>query len=143
LFLAERAGQKGSAFLGARNREVLLGEEKLRRLGWKVVISTDDGSKGTEGFVSEEFANRIQTFSRSARIYACGPLPMLAEVARLCAEAGLHCEVSLEAMMACGLGVCRGCVVPVHGERKYRDICREGPVMDSREIDWSVWARKS
>jgi dihydroorotate dehydrogenase electron transfer subunit len=136
LFLARRMGRKGRAFLGARTGSLLFGESQLRRLGWKVEVSTDDGTRGYKGLVSEIFAKSVQAFSQQAVVFSCGPLPMLKKVARLCAHKGLACEVSLEAMMACGMGVCRGCVVPAAGGNPYLDICREGPVLDARKVDW-------
>lgn len=136
LFLASRMKTKGTAFLGARTKGLLLGEKSLSRLGWVVKISTDDGTRGHKGFVSEIFGASLDDLSSGAVVYACGPLPMLRAVAEICEHTGLTCQVSLEAMMACGIGVCRGCVVPVRGERNYMDICREGPVVDARHVRW-------
>ncbi len=138
MFLAERMKRKGTAFLGARTRSLLIGEGQFRKLGWAVKVSTDDGTKGHRGFVSELFARFLPDIPSRTRVYACGPHPMLKAVAGLCAQRSLPCQVSLEAMMACGMGVCRGCVVPVRGGGKYRDICREGPVVDASSIDWKA-----
>ena len=69
-------------------------------------------------------------------IYACGPNAMLASVSRLAAEHSIPCYVSMEERMACGLGACMGCSVPMKAGG-YKRACKEGPVFDSREIDWS------
>ena len=69
-------------------------------------------------------------------IYACGPHAMLAAVSRIAAEHGITCYVSMEERMACGLGACMGCSI-AQKAGGYKRACKEGPVFDSREIDWS------
>lgn len=141
LFLAERMKRKGLAFLGARTKSLLLGEKELRKSGWEVEVSTDDGTRGHRGFVSDIFAKRLSDFPSRGGVYACGPIPMIQTVAGLCAQKKMACQVSLEAMMACGIGICRGCVVPVRAGGKYMDICREGPVVEANRIDWEALSR--
>ena len=68
-------------------------------------------------------------------IYACGPKGMLAEVSRIAREHSISCHVSMEERMACGLGVCMGCSVPMKAGG-YKLACKKGPVFDSREIEW-------
>ncbi|MBI4727625.1 dihydroorotate dehydrogenase electron transfer subunit [candidate division TA06 bacterium] len=97
------------------------------------VIATDDGSCGYKGFVTDAFLSRINKF-RTPVVYACGPWPMLKKTARICRENKIDCQVSLEAFMACGVGACQGCVVK--GVKEYLTVCRQGPVFNSREIDW-------
>jgi dihydroorotate dehydrogenase electron transfer subunit len=69
-------------------------------------------------------------------IYACGPHAMLAAVSRIAAEHGIACHVSMEERMACGLGACMGCSIP-QKSGGYKRACKEGPVFDATEIDWS------
>lgn len=97
------------------------------------VITTDDGSCGYKGFVTDAFSGRLKKY-RKPVVYACGPWPMLKKTALICRQNGIDCQVSLEAFMACGVGACQGCVVK--GVKEYLTVCRQGPVFDSRDIDW-------
>ncbi|MDO9390319.1 MAG: dihydroorotate dehydrogenase electron transfer subunit [bacterium] len=97
------------------------------------IIATDDGSCGYRGFVTDAFLSRIDKFKKPV-VYACGPWPMLKRTALICHQHHIDCQVSLEAFMACGVGACQGCVV--RGVKEYVTVCRQGPVFDSREIDW-------
>jgi len=97
------------------------------------VIATDDGSCGYKGFVTDAFLSSIGKFAKPA-VYACGPWPMLKRTALICRQHNIDCQVSLESFMACGVGACQGCVVK--GVQGYLTVCHQGPVFDSREIDW-------
>ena len=97
------------------------------------VIATDDGSCGYRGFVTDAFLSQLEELKKPA-VYACGPWPMLKKTALICHQRNIDCQVSLEAFMACGVGACQGCVVK--GVREYVTVCLQGPVFDSREIDW-------
>lgn len=97
------------------------------------IIATDDGSCGDKGFVTDAFLTRLEKY-RMPMVYACGPWPMLKQTALICRQYGIDCQVSLEAFMACGVGACQGCVVK--GVKEYLTVCRQGPVFDSRDIDW-------
>jgi dihydroorotate dehydrogenase electron transfer subunit len=110
----------------------------LRSRTKAVHYATEDGSRGTCGFVTDTLAAYIArpTAGESPVIYACGPHAMLASVSRLAAEHSIPCYVSMEERMACGLGVCMGCSVSMKAGG-YKRVCKEGPVFDSREIDWS------
>jgi len=103
-------------------------------------IATDDGSLGDQGLVTDLLVRRVQELGDSEQplIYACGPTPMLREVARIAGEHHLQCQVSLEAKMACGVGACMGCVVKARdGDGfKYVRVCKEGPVFDAHEVIW-------
>jgi dihydroorotate dehydrogenase electron transfer subunit len=89
-----------------------------------VCIATDDGSLGHKGLVVEHPA-----FGESYdMIYTCGPTPMMKAVARSAAQRGIHCEVSLENMMACGVGACLCCVTDT--DNGHRCVCKDGPVFD-------------
>jgi NAD(P)H-flavin reductase len=94
-------------------------------------LATDDGSAGHRGFVTDLLVEHLRR-EPSPAVYACGPDAMLARVAALCREAGVPGRLSLEAPMACGYGVCLGCVVrTAHG---YRRVCAEGPVFPATEV---------
>jgi dihydroorotate dehydrogenase electron transfer subunit len=81
------------------------------------------------------FLTKMEKKTRLA-LYACGPHAMLAAVSRIAALHSIPCSVSLEERMACGLGACMGCSVGMKAGG-YKRVCKEGPVFDSREIDWS------
>ena len=102
--------------------------------------TTEDGSAGTTGRVTAPLERMLDgETQKRLKIYACGPEPMLEAVGKLAVEREVECELSLEAHMACGFGVCLGCVVPVRragGDVGYDRVCLEGPVMDARCMAW-------
>jgi dihydroorotate dehydrogenase electron transfer subunit len=102
-------------------------------------VSTEDGSRGLRGRVTALLEARLRESAQpptEAKVYTCGPLAMMAAVARICERVGMACEVSLEAPMACGYGVCLGCPVPRQGDDGYLHACTEGPCVDAARIDW-------
>ncbi len=104
-------------------------------LGCRVEISTEDGSVGKKGLVTDLLADEL---TPDAIVYACGPPGMLKAVAAMSERSGAICYVSLEKTMACGIGVCLGCAVKTRQETegRYRMVCSEGPVFDSVDIEW-------
>jgi dihydroorotate dehydrogenase electron transfer subunit len=121
------------AFLGSRTaEEVSPMASDFSALGCRVETATDDGSMGYHGLVTDLLVPHLAEYHR---VYTCGPHAMMAAVARLCETAGIGCEVSLEAHMACGLGACLGCTVHGVGDR-YLHVCTHGPVLDAQEVAW-------
>jgi dihydroorotate dehydrogenase electron transfer subunit len=107
----------------------------------EVVTTTEDGSLGREGLVTAPLEELLDRESSDAlQLYTCGPEPMLKAVARLARARSVACELSLEAHMACGFGVCLGCVVPIRrdddGRVGYDRVCVEGPVMPAERLAW-------
>lgn len=109
----------------------------------KTLISTDDGSAGFKGFVTEMLKNRLKENkpdNNKTIIYTCGPEVMMAKVAAISAELNIPCQVSLERMMACGTGLCQGCAVKCvdkeTNETGYKLCCKDGPVFWSDEVVW-------
>jgi dihydroorotate dehydrogenase electron transfer subunit len=122
---------------GARTSEMLAGVDDFRQLGVEVRVSTDDGSAGHHGFVTDLLKQRLEQRSGDERIVCCGPEPMMHAVAKIASDAGVQCEVSLETPMACGVGICFTCVAKVRqpdGAWDYRRTCVEGPVFDAANI---------
>ena len=125
---------EGIVFLGGRSEEDLLCRDDFLNMGMTVQITTDDGSAGDHCLVTQP----LETLSGKRRpdiIYACGPLEMLKCVAGIAEKLKVPCQVSIETMMACGMGACLGCAV----ERKeasdnYLHTCMDGPVFDSRDL---------
>ncbi len=123
---------------GARSKDYLAGIDDFRRLGVEVRLSTDDGSAGHHGLVTE-LLEQVLDDSPQARVVCCGPEPMMAAVAHLAAGRRVACQVSLETPMACGIGICFSCVAQVRdaaGDWDYRRTCVEGPVFDAQRIEW-------
>jgi len=104
-----------------------------------VRVTTDDGSLGHEGLVTDPLREMLDREpEESLHLYVCGPEPMLKAVGRMAVERGIRCELALEAHMACGFGVCLGCVVPTRRDGKfaYERVCVEGPVIAAECMEW-------
>jgi dihydroorotate dehydrogenase electron transfer subunit len=136
--LAERALRGGAAttvLLGARSAADLMGEADFAALGAELRIATEDGSRGTPGLVTD-LLERALGEPGPARVYACGPTPMMRRAAEIAAARGAPCAVSLENPMACGFGVCLGCAAPL-AAGGFALVCRDGPTFDASAIDWA------
>ena len=122
---------------GARSAKDLVGVPMLRERGVEVRVATEDGSRGTRGYVTSLLAPIIETGGEAPRLFVCGPTPMLRAVGDLARAAAVPCQLALEAPMPCGLGVCLGCVVPCPGDAAgpaFRRVCTEGPVFEATEV---------
>ena len=106
------------------------------------VICTDDGSAGERGFPSDWIARNVPETAR-ARLYGCGPAPMLASLAALAASRLWESSLSAEAWMACGVGACSGCALPRADGSGYLRACVDGPVFDGGAVDWTAEARRA
>jgi len=135
-FLAQRLSKgKTLVLLGAKNKKQILCEKELRRLGCRVMLATDDGSKGFKGKVTDLLRHLISAIDhRPSAIYACGPRPMLKEIARISQTQHIPAQASLEEHMACGIGACLGCVV--NTRQGFKRVCKDGPVFQAEEIIW-------
>ena len=135
------AGSRVRLLMGGRTREDILAVTEFERLGVETYVSTDDGSLGDEGFVTEVLKRKLDKYP-GAEVFACGPMPMLEAVAEICRDRNTQLQVSLEALMACGVGACLGCVVKGKGhsdtEPRYLCSCKEGPIFDSGDLEWSL-----
>jgi len=127
---------------GARHAGMFADVDDFRASGCDVHLATLDGSAGVRGTVVD-LLDRLFAAGlpepHATRVACCGPEPMMAAVGRWAEDRGLPCDVSLEAPMACGVGICFTCVAKVrdgHGGWDYRRTCIEGPVFDSRIIEW-------
>ena len=135
LFLGSRLRQMGcepTFLLGARKASDLVLLEEFRQLG-RVMLTTEDGSAGEQGFVTN---HSILVQEHFDRICTCGPKPMMMAVARYAAAQGIDCEVSLENLMACGLGACLCCVE--NTKKGNVCVCKEGPVLNINQLLWPI-----
>lgn len=135
IFLARSLAARGlrpRCVYGGRTARDLPLDDELARVS-DLVITTEDGTRGTRGRVTAVLNELIDD---ATEIYTCGPDRMMAAVAAVAAERGVPCEASLETPMACGYGVCLGCPVPtVDGGYAY--ACVQGPCIDAGRVDWS------
>lgn len=122
---------------GAASEEALVCWQELAGRCEEIQIATDDGSVGQQGLVTDLLSEQLAK-GNLGPVYTCGPRPMMARVAALCAEAGVTCWASLEQFMGCGVGACLGCVVPFREEPRNRRVCKDGPVFDAATVDWEA-----
>ncbi|WP_295093304.1 dihydroorotate dehydrogenase electron transfer subunit [Ruminococcus sp.] len=135
--LANIYGDKAVAISGFRNASAVILQDDFRRTGAETILCTDDGSAGIHGFVTQPLAELAEK-GRIDAVYACGPMPMLKNVAKICNENGIFCEISLEERMACGIGACLGCACrTIRNDNEYfAHVCKDGPVFNAEEVLW-------
>jgi dihydroorotate dehydrogenase electron transfer subunit len=141
--LAEQLRERGcrvDMVLGAATEGRLFGVLEAKRMSQSVMVTTEDGSLGERGRVTDVLPTLLSR-TESDVVYACGPMPMLAAVADLAARFGAHSQCAVEEAMACGIGVCMTCVLPVVGDdgvtRMVRS-CVDGPVFRGDKVRWDA-----
>ena len=138
LDLARERGCRVDVVLGAATEERLFGALELKRLASTLTITTDDGSLGERGKVTDVLPEIMERVD-AAVVYACGPMPMLASVADIATRLRAYSQCAVEEAMACGIGICMTCVLPVVGDdgvtRMLRS-CVEGPVFRGDRVRW-------
>jgi dihydroorotate dehydrogenase electron transfer subunit len=141
LFLAKRICQVKKntdtdlIILGGRDRseiEPVLADFQFLDIG--VMVATDDGSFGQHGLVTDVL--KKVSLPSACTVYTCGPKPMMKEVFRHCQKNRIQCQVSVESMMACGMGACLGCNMEAKDSR-YVHVCSDGPVFNAEELEWN------
>lgn len=137
--LSRNGGRGGLVLLGARSASDLLLVEEYRENGFEVRVSTNDGSAGHRGLVTDLLNEAIrENADRPARYYACGPTGMLYAAAKIFCARNLPGEISLDHLMCCGVGACFACVVKVKDNNddgwRYARSCKEGPVFRAAEL---------
>jgi dihydroorotate dehydrogenase electron transfer subunit len=141
----QRSGTPATLFYGARRASELYYVEIFERLGVRVVLSTEDGSRGARGFITGPLEAELSARGKAQplHLYVCGPTPMMRAVAKIAAAHGRACDVSLEQVMGCGLGGCYSCVVLARdhgGTPHHTRSCIDGPVFDASRIIWEALA---
>ena len=125
--------------LGAATAGRLYGELAAKRLVGRVAVATDDGSAGEKGLVTDLLPDAIERINAEI-VYACGPMPMLQAVGSIAQKRAIRAQVAVEESMACGIGVCMTCVLPVRGadgKSRFVRSCVEGPVFDAVDVRWN------
>jgi dihydroorotate dehydrogenase electron transfer subunit len=130
-------GASARIFYGGKSQEDLPLKEKFEKTGFDLSCSTDDGSFGFKGFVSDFFNAELEKYTPD-HIFACGPEPMMKKISDTAREKNIPAGFSLESFMGCGFGACWGCVRRIRkgNEEEWVKICEEGPVFSSDEIVW-------
>jgi len=118
---------------GGNTKDDLIDIARIRKLGLDVIPVTLDGSYGKKGMVTEPLIDILDNAKGKIRLYGCGPEGMLKAVDSIALERNLPGQISLEAPMPCGVGICLGCIKPLR-EGGYTRVCRDGPVYDFGEV---------
>jgi len=129
-------GSEVTVITGFRNKELIILEEELKAVSDKLIITTDDGSNGVGGFVTDRLKEQIEAGEKFDEVIAIGPLVMMRAVCRLTEQYNIPTTVSMNPVMIDGTGMCGGCRVIVGGETKF--ACVDGPDFDGHKIDWDA-----
>jgi len=140
IFLAQTLGSdKALLMTGFRTSDEIVDKKICGLSDYQISIATDDGTAGHPGFVTDLLEDHLDGNKKeSPSVFACGPAPMLKKVASLTQRRSIPCQVSLESLMACGVGACQGCAVLAASAEKqaYFHVCEDGPVFHSESIAW-------
>jgi ferredoxin--NADP+ reductase len=129
------AGNRVISIIGARSKELLFWEDRMRAVSDKLHVTTDDGSYGVKGFVSDELRRIMDEGVTIASVTAIGPVPMMRAVVETTRPHAIPTVVSLNPIMIDGTGMCGGCRVSVGGETKF--TCVDGPEFDGHLVDFA------
>ncbi len=145
---AKLSNKKGICIIGGRTAADLLLVKEFKAQGYQVLVSTNDGSEGVKGLVTDVLGDILENSKNgegepleNIEIYSCGPNPMLKAVGIQAAEYGIDAELSIDEHMCCGVGACFTCVCKVKNEKNedgwsYSRTCDEGPVYKASQIHW-------
>lgn len=131
----KQAGNHVISIMGARNKDILILEEEMNAVNDEVYITTDDGSKGHKGFVTDQLKKLIDSGMEISTVIAIGPVVMMRSVAETTRPYGIKTLVSLNPIMVDGTGMCGGCRVQVGDENKF--ACVDGPEFDAHQVDFA------
>ncbi|MBI5216859.1 MAG: sulfide/dihydroorotate dehydrogenase-like FAD/NAD-binding protein [Ignavibacteriae bacterium] len=130
----KEAGNVVYSIVGARNKELIILEKEMYEISDRLFVTTDDGTYGRKGFVTDQLKDLIEGGFGIKAVYAIGPLPMMKAVSNLTKNYGVHTLVSLNAIMVDGTGMCGGCRVTIDGQMKF--ACVDGPEFDAHQVDF-------
>jgi len=133
--LEDSKATKKTTVLGFRNKDFVVLEKEFQNASDELVITTDDGTFGKKGFVTE-YAQKALENGHIDMVYACGPTPMIKAIKELAAKYNVQCQVSMEQRMGCGIGACLVCACKTkHGDEwEYSHVCSDGPVFNAEEV---------
>lgn len=137
----KQAGNEVISILGARSRELIIMEEAMQKASTEVIVTTDDGSYGRPGFVTQVLQELITTRGPIDLVVAIGPMVMMEAVSKVTREPGIPTIVSLNPIMVDGTGMCGACRIQVGPNTKF--ACVDGPEFDGHLVDWDLAKRRS
>lgn len=136
----KKAGNRVISIIGARNKDLLIYEEEMRKVSDELRITTDDGSKGRKGFVSDELRDLLNSGLKVDRVIAVGPAIMMKTCADVTRPFNVKTIVSLNSLMLCGMGMCGACRVEVGGRTRF--VCVDGPDFDAHHVNFDVLIKR-
>ncbi|WP_406676332.1 sulfide/dihydroorotate dehydrogenase-like FAD/NAD-binding protein [Moorella sp. ACPs] len=136
----KEAGNEVISIIGARTKELLIWEDKMRAVSSELLVATDDGSYGHHGFVTDLLKQVLEERGNVARVWGIGPVVMMRAVAETTRPFGVPTIVSMNPIMVDGTGMCGACRVSVGGETKF--ACVDGPEFDGHQVDWQLALRR-
>ncbi len=128
------AGNRVTAVIGYRSKEHVFWEEKMKTASDRMIVSTNDGSYGQKGFVTDMLKSLTDAGEKIDRVFAIGPAVMMKAVADMTRPLNLKTIVSLNSLMVCGMGMCGACRVTVDGKTRF--TCMDGPDFDGHLVDF-------
>jgi ferredoxin/flavodoxin---NADP+ reductase len=137
----KRAGNRVITILGGRNKDLVLLENEMRQVSDTVYVTTDDGSYGDKGLVTDRLRQLIENGTRIDQVLAVGPIPMMRAVADMTRKERIRTMVSLNPIMIDGTGMCGGCRVLVEGKSEF--ACVDGPEFDAHRVDFAVLVQRN
>ena len=137
----KKAGNRVLSIVGGRNRDLVILEEEMRAVSDELYVTTDDGSYGEKGLVTDKLRQLLAADQTIRLVLAVGPIPMMKAVADLTREKGVHTVVSLNPIMIDGTGMCGGCRVLVGGKSQF--ACVDGPEFDASEVNFDVLMQRN
>ena len=137
----KHAGNRVLSILGARSKQLVILEDELRAVSNELFVTTDDGSYGQRGVVTDKLQELIREGERIDFVLAIGPIPLMRSVAEVTRPHGIPTTVSLNSIMVDGTGMCGGCRVLVGGQAKF--ACVDGPEFDAHQVDFDVLAQRN
>ncbi|MEW8957975.1 MAG: sulfide/dihydroorotate dehydrogenase-like FAD/NAD-binding protein [Moorella sp. (in: firmicutes)] len=136
----KEAGNEVISIIGARTKELLFWEDKMRAVSSELLVATDDGSYGHKGFVTDLLKQLLEEKGKVARVWGIGPVVMMRAVAETTRPFNVPTIVSMNPIMVDGTGMCGACRVSVGGETKF--ACVDGPEFDGHQVDWQLALRR-
>ena len=137
----KKAGNRVLSIVGGRNRDLVILEKEMRAASDRLYVTTDDGSYGEKGLVTDKLRQLLDAEEQIGLVLAVGPIPMMKAVADLTCTRGIHTVVSLNPIMIDGTGMCGGCRVLVGGKSQF--ACVDGPEFDAKDVDFGVLMQRN
>jgi ferredoxin/flavodoxin---NADP+ reductase len=137
----KEAGNHTISIIGGRTKDFVILEDEMRKICDEVFITTDDGSYGTKGFVTQKLQELIDSGRKIDFVLAIGPIPMMKAVANVTRPYGIHTVVSLNPIMVDGTGMCGGCRATVDDKTVY--VCVDGPEFDAHKVDFEILEKRN